>query len=266
MTLPKYSWLIFLALAGVNSLAAAEITGKVRDASGDAATVLIDGDALPAVDDSAEIFFKIPGAEEEISVASGKVVSVDAKVVKLKIDKTTGTIEKDQLARIKSGTTAQAPAVSPTPKAPTASPGETNSTGATRATPSIPARSPTPSSHTTDENPQIVIDKNEEFPPFDLSDLLGVAFALKKDGSVIVSDVKADSVGAQMGLASGDRIVEINDKPVPMRETAPRPITQEELGKLVGAPPDSALQIIIERGSDKERTTVSLPPSRPPSR
>lgn len=152
------------------------------------------------------------------------------------------------------------PTVSPTPTAPD------TSTPATRATPSIPARSPTPSSTTTDENPQIVIDKSDEFPPFDLSDFLGVSFALQKDGSVIVSDVKANGIGTQMGLARGDRIVEINNKPIPMRETAPKAITQEELGKLVGAPPDSALQIVIERGSDKERTTISLPPSRPPSR
>jgi hypothetical protein len=157
--------------------------------------------------------------------------------------------------------TPTAPATSPTPTA-----RESNSTGATRTTPSIPARSPTPGTNTTDENPQIVIDQNEEFPPFDLSDFLGVSFALQKDGSVIVSDVKANSIGAQMGLASGDRIVEINNKPIPMRETAPKAITQEELGKLVGAAPDSALQIVIERGSDKERTTISLPPSRPPSR
>lgn len=154
-----------------------------------------------------------------------------------------------------------APAMSPTPTA-----AESNSTGATRATPSIPARSPTPTGTTIDENPQIVIDKNEEFPPFDLSDFLGVSFALQKDGSVIVTDVKANSIGTQMGLARGDRIVEINNKPIPTRETTPKAITQEELGKLVGAPPDSALQIVIERGSDKERTTISLPPSRPPSR
>jgi C-terminal processing protease CtpA/Prc len=151
--------------------------------------------------------------------------------------------------------------VSPTPTA-----AESNSTGAIRATPSIPARSPTSRSTPTDETPQIIIDKDGEFPPFDLSDFLGITFALQKDGSVIVSDVKANSVGAQMKLSRGDRIVEINDKPIPMRETTPRAITQEELGKLVGAPPDGALQIIIERASDKERTTISLPPSRPPTR
>jgi C-terminal processing protease CtpA/Prc len=135
-----------------------------------------------------------------------------------------------------------------------------------RTTPSIPARSPTPLTTPTDETPQIVIGKDDEFPPFDLSDFLGITFALEKDGSVIVSEVKANSVGAQMKLSRGDRIVEINDKPIPMRETAPRAIKQEELGKLVGAPPDSALQIIIERASDHMRTTISLPPSRLPSR
>ena len=111
-----------------------------------------------------------------------------------------------------------------------------------------------------------MIDKNQEFPPFDLSDFLGVSFALQKDGSVIVSDVKANSVGAQMGMTRGDRIDEINDKPVPMRETKSRAITQAELGTLVGAPPDSGLQIIIERASDKQRVTISLPPSKLPLR
>jgi uncharacterized protein (TIGR03067 family) len=106
----KYHWLIFLAVAAATSLHAAEITGKVRDASGDAATVVLDGDALPAVGDSAEIYFKVPGADEEIAVASGKVVSVDAKVVKIKIEKTSGTLEKDQLARIKTGAAQATPA------------------------------------------------------------------------------------------------------------------------------------------------------------
>ena len=117
MTLRKYSSVIFLALAAASALSAAEITGKVRDASGDAATVVVDGDALPAVGDSVEIYFKVPGADEEISVASGKVAAVDAKVVNIKIEKSTGTIAKDQLARIKSGSTPQTLAASPSPVA-----------------------------------------------------------------------------------------------------------------------------------------------------
>lgn len=115
MRLPKCSWLIFFALVTVSSLSAAEITGKVRDASVDSATVVIEGDALPAVGDSAEIYFKVPGADEEISVAGGKVAAVDAKAVKIKIEKSTGTIAKDQLARFKSGSTPQTPAASPSP-------------------------------------------------------------------------------------------------------------------------------------------------------
>jgi hypothetical protein len=153
--------------------------------------------------------------------------------------------------------TATAPAVSPT-----RTPGDSNSSGAMRSIPPMPPRSPMPRSTPTDETPQIVIGKDDEFPPFDLSDFLGISFALEKDGSVIVSDVKANSVGAQMKLSRGDRIVEINEKPIPMRETTPRAITQEELGKLVGAGPDSGLQIVIERASDKMRSTISLPPSR----
>jgi hypothetical protein len=126
MTLHKYSWLIFVALSAASSLRAAEITGKVRDAGVDSATVVIDGEALPAVGDSAEIFFKLPGADEEISVASGKVAAVEAKVVKLKIEKTTGTIEKDQLARIKSGSTPTTAVASPTPAASPSTPAPTS--------------------------------------------------------------------------------------------------------------------------------------------
>jgi hypothetical protein len=153
--------------------------------------------------------------------------------------------------------TATAAAVSPTRTA-----GDSNSAGALRSIPPMPARSPMSRSTPKDETPQIVIGKDDEFPPFDLSDFLGISFALQQDGSVIVSDVKANSVGAQMKLSRGDRIVEINDKPIPMRETTPRAITQDELGKLVGAGPDSGLQIVIERASDKMRSTISLPPSR----
>ena len=126
MTARKYGWLIFLALFGTNSLSAAENKGKVRDAGADNATVVIDGDTLPAVGDSAEIFFKLPGADEEVSVASGTVAAVEAKVVKIKIEKATGTIEKDQLARIKSGSAPQTSGASP---AATSSPSGTSAKG-----------------------------------------------------------------------------------------------------------------------------------------
>jgi hypothetical protein len=113
MTLHKYSWLIFLALLGANSIAAAEITGKVREVSGNMVTVVIDGDASPAVADSVEIFFKLAGANDEIMVATGKIVTIDAKVAKVSVETATGTVLRDQLVRIKSLGVSKAPAQSP---------------------------------------------------------------------------------------------------------------------------------------------------------
>ncbi len=128
---------VFLALAAASSLHAAEIagtvrdpsgdtaiTGTVRDASGDTATVATDAAWLAAIGDSVEIFFKIPGADEEISVATGTVTAVDAKLAKIKVVNATGTIEKDQLARIKPGP--GSPPKTPTVSAsPTLTPPET---------------------------------------------------------------------------------------------------------------------------------------------
>lgn len=113
MKLPNYTWLILLAFAAASSSVAAEITGKVRDASGDSATVVIDGDAMPAVGDSVEIFFKLAGASEDVLVASGKVAAVEAKVVQVKIENATGMVAKDQVVRIKSAGVAKAPGQSP---------------------------------------------------------------------------------------------------------------------------------------------------------
>lgn len=125
MKLPKYSWLIFLAVAAATSSAAGEITGKVRDAGQDITTVVIEGDALPAVGDSVEIFFKLAGASEDILVASGKVAAVEAKVVTVKIENASGTVAKDQLARIKSGSTPTTAGTSPSPASSPSTPAPT---------------------------------------------------------------------------------------------------------------------------------------------
>lgn len=113
--LPNYSWLILLAFAAASSSAVAEITGKVREASGDMATVAIDGDAMPAVGDSVEILFRLAGATEDVLVASGKVAAVEAKVVKVKIENASGTVVTDQFVRIKPSSVAKTPGQSPTP-------------------------------------------------------------------------------------------------------------------------------------------------------
>lgn len=81
MKLPRHISLVFLVLAAAGAVASAEITGKVREVSGNTAMVVIDGDASPTVGDSVEIFFKLAGANDEVLVASGKVAAVDAKVV-----------------------------------------------------------------------------------------------------------------------------------------------------------------------------------------
>ena len=113
MKLPYCILPAIVSFFAVSSLLGAPITGKVRDVSGDTVTVEIEGEAPPAVGDSAEIFFTLAGAE--VSVASGKVDSVEAKTVKVKIEKAPGSVTQDQLVRIQSagGTTATAASSSP---------------------------------------------------------------------------------------------------------------------------------------------------------
>jgi tetratricopeptide (TPR) repeat protein len=81
---------------------AAEIKGTVRSVSGSTATVAVEGASMPSVGDKADIFFKLAGAEDEISVASASVVKVDGDAIQLKIEKATGDVAKDQQVRITS--------------------------------------------------------------------------------------------------------------------------------------------------------------------
>jgi Skp family chaperone for outer membrane proteins len=152
-TLPRSSWigLVFLTLAGASSLLAAEITGKVRDATADSATVVIDGDALPAVGDRAEIFFKIPGVDEEVSVASGSVLKVDGESIQIKIEKATGDVAKDHLVRIISDKPQKPAAAQPTvsprptqPPPPPVAPPAPASVVSSTPTPAVAVTTPTP--------------------------------------------------------------------------------------------------------------------------
>jgi hypothetical protein len=93
---------IALALSASPGLHAAAILGKVTEVAGQTATISVEGTVAPAIGDSVEIFFKLGGAEDEISVATGKVVSVERGTVKVKIEQATGDVAKDQLARIAS--------------------------------------------------------------------------------------------------------------------------------------------------------------------
>ena len=81
------------------------VSGKVTEVAGQTVTVSVEGSAAPAIGDSVEIFFKLAGAEEEVSVASGKIISVEPGTVKVRVERATGDVAKDQFARITSSKT-----------------------------------------------------------------------------------------------------------------------------------------------------------------
>jgi hypothetical protein len=106
-------WILFVvAVALPGSLSAIQITGKIAAVSGDTATIAMDGDVLPSVGNKVEIYFKMGHAE--ISVGSGQVTEATTGSVKARIDNATGTVAKDQLARIELGSGSHAKEASPT--------------------------------------------------------------------------------------------------------------------------------------------------------
>jgi Tetratricopeptide repeat len=105
---------------------AVEIRGTVRSATAESATIAIEGQLVPTVGDPVEIFFKMPGVDEEISVGNGKVTAVNADAVEVKIDKATGTVSKDQLAKITSEKPQKRNATASPSAVPTSATGETS--------------------------------------------------------------------------------------------------------------------------------------------
>ena len=102
MSFRNISILIVLALSLPGSLSAIQITGKVAAVNGDTATIAIDGDVLPTPGDKAEIFFKMPGVDVDVSVANGHVQEITGQNIMVEIDNATATVSKGQLVRIKS--------------------------------------------------------------------------------------------------------------------------------------------------------------------
>lgn len=101
-----------LALFTVHA-GAAQTTGTVSEVTGQSALVKMNGDVLPPVGTKAEIYFKIAGVDEEISVATGTAGAIDHGALRVKIESATGNVEKGQLVRFSpSGTTSAAPAKS----------------------------------------------------------------------------------------------------------------------------------------------------------
>ncbi len=133
---------IALCCLAVTSVSAGEIRGTVRDTTGGVANIITGSELLPNVGDKVEIFFKIPGSDDEVSVGFGRVREITADSIAVNIETTTGTVAKSQLARITSANPVKRPLAPPVPITPvTPLPG----------TPAV--TSPTP------ESPVIRVDK-----------------------------------------------------------------------------------------------------------
>ena len=133
----------------VTQLEAVEINGTVRSVSDDVTTIIIEGESVPNVGDPVQIYFKLPGAEVEVSVGKGKVTAVKGDSVDVKIDKATGTVTKGQLARITSDKPQKRIAAAPTTGSPSAKveaapetqPSPTSSPGGERSLPAESSKS-----------------------------------------------------------------------------------------------------------------------------
>jgi hypothetical protein len=79
---------------------AIDINGKVRSTTEKYATVVSDSDLVPKPGDKVNIFFKLAGSSAEVSVAAGHVYEITGEDIMVEIDNATGTVTKDQLARI----------------------------------------------------------------------------------------------------------------------------------------------------------------------
>lgn len=118
---PVWPAIVPVFLLALSDPAAAEITGTVREVSGDTASVEPQG-GTPASGDGVEIFFQLAGVDEEVSVASGTVIGAEGGRVKVKIEKATGEVTKDQLARFTPGKGGRAIPESSAPPEPRAAP------------------------------------------------------------------------------------------------------------------------------------------------
>ncbi|MFN2542122.1 MAG: tetratricopeptide repeat protein [Chthoniobacterales bacterium] len=139
------AWFWVLVLCGILSLSAnaIEINGTVRSATDKYATVVSDSEFIPRPGDKADIFFKLPGSKTEISVANGHVYEITGPNIMVEIEKATGTVAKEQLARITSPNPGKKEArVAPGPTAPILVPAATTRS----ATPPLPTTEAMPNS------------------------------------------------------------------------------------------------------------------------
>jgi hypothetical protein len=114
-------------LLAASEARAVEIEGTVREASGGTATVVTQSELLPNVGDKVDIFFKIPGTNDEVSVGTGSVAAVSQEAIQVKINTATGEVSKDHLARMHSDKPikrAAAPPATPAPSTAARQPGQ----------------------------------------------------------------------------------------------------------------------------------------------
>jgi outer membrane protein len=133
---------LLLLLIGAVNLRAVELRGTVQQSAGNRASVALEGDALPVAGDKAEIFFKLPGTDEDISVATARVEKIEGDSVQLTIENATGEVAKDQLVRITSANPQKRGAVTPATKS-----------SATPATAATGAPTPSAGEAATGRNP-----------------------------------------------------------------------------------------------------------------
>ena len=128
----------FLAVGLAPLVSAATYTGTVISVTGDRAKVAMNGDVMPPVGARAEIFFKMAGSDEEVSVATGSALKIDQGNLLVQIENATGNVETGQLVRFSSSSATTSPGASP---AGSATPGQAQSPSVATSSPS-----PTPTS------------------------------------------------------------------------------------------------------------------------
>ena len=130
------STLFAAPLICVGSAFAADIDGVVKSSTPKYTTVVSNSNLVPNPGDKIKIYFKLPGVNTEISVATGHVYGITGPNIMVQIDQATGTVAKDQLVRITSTNPKKKGEVQAVTGSPSASPAKP-ATGLGSATPAV---------------------------------------------------------------------------------------------------------------------------------
>ena len=146
-------WLVIFLFLTLRAVAgAAEVQGTVTNVTEKYATVVSDSELLPSPGDKAAIYFKLAGADDEISVGEGHIYEITGSNIMVEIDNATGVVEKGHLVRVTSErprtrTVAAQAMTTPMPS----TPASTAPPSFTPMDPSPDARKPSPSTTIKDE-------------------------------------------------------------------------------------------------------------------